>query len=87
MVGPKHVREAMNHLAKNFEQYVENYRKEKEQQFTQGQVNQLQKELKSIEDYLDLYYADNGAKVCDTAENIRFQVQKIAILRHILSTK
>lgn len=85
MVGPKHVREAMNGLAKNFERYVENYRKEKQAQFAQGQIAQLQKELKSIEGYLDLYYADNGAKVCDTAENIRFQQQKIAILRQILS--
>ncbi|BBM88099.1 hypothetical protein [Candidatus Uabimicrobium amorphum] len=85
MVGPKHVRDAMANLAKNFHQHVESYKKEKQAQFAQGQTTELQKELESIHGYLDLYYSDNGSRVCDTAENIAFQQQKISILQQILS--
>ncbi len=84
MIGPKHVRDAISRLAQNFDEYVEEYRKEKYKQFEEGKTEDLEKELVSIKNYLDIYYE---GKVSDTIENINFYDYKQAIIEKILVQK
>jgi hypothetical protein len=77
----KEEKEYFEDLEKNFDSYVEKYRKEKERELRNGRRRELEEELKSLEAYLE---GARRGEVSDVLVNIRFRGAKLRVLRQLL---
>jgi hypothetical protein len=68
-------------LEKNFDSYVEKYRKEKERQLMDGRKEELEKELRHLEAYSE---GLSRGEISDVLVNIRFCRAKLRVLREVL---
>lgn len=68
-------------LEQNFNLYVNEYKKRKDQELSQGKKNELEAELQGLEAYFD---GCQKGEVSDLAINIDFCYAKICALRQLL---